>query len=283
MDWSSVAILALLMGMEGVRSVPPGALVLRRMLVGPWRVLPQDPYGAGGWRGWRLVALWPPFAMPLILPRRDGPDHQDWMLAPPSVRQALHCTRRQRALLRVLGGAVVIATVLGVPWALMRFGAWGFVGALGTVFVLALGSSILATVCLRRLGAPWRDALRLSRPFLSPFSAPRAAETVLHYTIRELPPLVAAHTLLDSATFAHWVRPAAYDALHPPATMTTPGTRDSVEIVLGRDLLTAAVATPPPGVRPGEQYCPRCASVFREGVQDCTDCGAIALVRFAAR
>src|SRR5687768_2641214 len=64
MDWSTVLILAAITWLDGVRRVHADALVLRRVLGGPWTV--AKPVDAG--RTWRLVAWWSPFTLGLVIP-----------------------------------------------------------------------------------------------------------------------------------------------------------------------------------------------------------------------
>src|SRR5882762_3979270 len=162
-DWSSdvcssdldpaavtIVFLALLTLIEGVRRVPRGSVVLHRVLFGPWTVEPPE----AGERV-RLLAWWSPLTSAIVLAPRQKYRRTD----PDAVRAQLEGRDVYTALfdLRVLGIVELLALVLGVPFALQRFGALGFFAALGAVLLLCLTIFAALAFSAHGLGKPWRD------------------------------------------------------------------------------------------------------------------------------
>jgi hypothetical protein len=272
MDWGTVAILAAITWLDGVRRVPAGALVLRQVAGGRWTVADAAMTAAS----WRLVAWWSPVTLALVIPSGGIPtadaasDATDGALA-------TRVSRSRRALLgtRVLGALVLVGIVFGVPAAAGRFGGWGFVVALAVVMLIATAATGAAFCAVMRLGRGGRRAARLTVHLLWPFSAPRAAELLLEHVVAGAAPLMVARELLGSASFAAWVRPRAYDALHDVAEL-----RDASALwtVVGHSALAAIVDTAPAHCDLGERYCPRCARVYRAGIAACAECRGLRLV-----
>jgi hypothetical protein len=238
MEWRTSAILAFLLWVEGLRRVPAGALVLRRLLAGPWRAGALAPNG-----GPSAVAWWPPLTLSLVVPPADGPDGD-------AVAARL-ASRLGRALplvgvLRVLAGAALLALVVGVPVAARRYGAYGLLAGVAGLLALTLACATVAFVAFRRLGAGRAAAVRLGAPLAWPISAPSAPERLLAYAVAGAPPVAVAAALLPAAHFARWVRPFAYDALTgvPPAghLAAPPDFADALRSLLGVDALAACVA-----------------------------------------
>ncbi len=120
----TIVFLALLTLIEGVRRVPRGSVVLHRVLFGQWTVEQPEPGGR-----LRLLSWWSPFMSTIVLAPR--PKYQRTDAA--AVRAQLEGRELYTALfdLRVLGVLELIVLVLGLPLALQRFGALGFLAALG--------------------------------------------------------------------------------------------------------------------------------------------------------
>jgi hypothetical protein len=114
---------------------------------------------------------------------------------------------------------------------------------------------------------------------LSPFGAPRAADVVLERAVGDAPAALVARELLPGETFAAFVRPWAYDALRGQATDRADGRAAALVATLGAHFLASIVSAPPPARDRRESYCPRCASLYDAGVDDCGDCAGVALVR----
>jgi hypothetical protein len=277
MDWGTVVLHAPVTWLDGVRRVPAGALVLRRLLTDRWTVAESaDPE-----RTWRLVAWWSPFTLALVVPPGGIAADVDTSRELADDVLAARLVRCARALpgLRVLGASVLLGIVIGIPAAVARFDSWGFAAGVAGVLLLALATAVAASYVVRRLGHPWRRATRIAAPLLWPFSAPRAAELVLEHAIAGASPLMVARRLLGAATFASWIRPQAYDALRDEASARERAS--GLLTLLGRSALTAIVQTPPSDCEPDERYCARCARVYRAGTATCAHCHAVALLRVA--
>jgi hypothetical protein len=273
MDWSTVVILAAITWLDGLRRVPVGAIVLQRALHGTWRVAEDatDPR-------WQLVSWWSPFTLALVIPSGGiVPDDG----APPQrqtddgLAERLTRSRSVVAPLRVLGALAILGIVFGIPAAVARSGAWGFVFSLLGVLLLSVVTWIVVTVVMRQSGRSWRRAIGLAAPLLYPFTTPRAAQVVLGDVVAGAPPLLVARRLLGETGFAAWVRPHAYDALRGQANAVDVATLVSL---LGRPSLTAIIGSAPAQCEPGEGYCPRCARTYRAGTPTCAHCEGLQLV-----
>jgi hypothetical protein len=271
MDWSTVVILAAVTLLDGVRRVPEGALVLRRVLMGEWAVVDREAEP-----GLRLVSSWSSFTLPLIIPSGGIPDADTPRESTDDALDArLVRARRVMALLRLLGAAVVLSIILGVPAAIARFDAWGLAASLAAVMFLSTVTAIVVACTMRSSGRSWRRAMRIAAPLLYPFSAPRAAELVLGYAVAGTAPLMVARSLLGATAFAAWVRPHAYDAMQGGALTQDP--RGLVALI-GQSGLAKIVGTPPALCATGERYCPRCARVYRADTTACPECQELPLV-----
>jgi hypothetical protein len=224
----------------------------------------------------RLVSSWSSFTLPLIIPSGGIPD-ADTPGEPTgeSLEARLVRARRVIALLRLLGAAVVLSIVLGVPAAIARFDAWGLAASLAAVMLLSTVTAFVVACVMRSSGRSWRRAMRIAAPLLYPFSAPRAAELVLGYAVAGAAPLMVARSLLGAAAFAAWVRPHAFDAMQGGALTQDP--RGLVALV-GRSGLAKIVETPPAHCATGERYCARCARVYRADTRTCPECQGLPLV-----
>lgn len=264
MDWDVVLVLAAITWLEGVRRVPADALVLRRVLGGAWSAAGADDRG----RAWHVVAWWSPLTLALVLPAAGIPDAE---VSGGHFVARLARVRRTIVVLRVLGAAVLLAIVFGVPVAVARFGTWGFAAGLAGVLLLALVTALVATRGARVLRYRWRRALRIGSSLVWPFSSPRAAEVLLERAVAGAPPLLVARHLLGEAGFAAWVRPQAYDALSH--NRSADATAAVLLDLLGRPALAAIVEARPSGCGPGDSFCARCARTYRAGTTMCVECG----------
>jgi len=253
----TIAILALLTLIEGMRRVPAGSVVLRRVLFGPWTVERPEPA-----ERLRLLSWWSPIMTTIVLAPR--PSYQKTSVK--DVRARLEGRELYTALfdLRVLGAVELVVLVLGLPLALQRFGAMGFFVGLGVVLLLCLTIFTALVLSGRTLGKRWRWAF----PFLSPFSAPRAAEVLLEEALRDVPPAVAGSALLPADAFLVFVRPFVYDASN--------GGDVDRRFLEGMNLneLRATLAQRPRGTSQNGQglWCPRCGATFIHG-DSCSECG----------
>lgn len=260
-------ILAVVALSESVRRLAPRTMVLHRDASGPWKVSRAFELGPGLY----VLAWFVPYTLPIVV---SGPP--DERLGRRRLLKRLESrTRRARvsvALLRVIGMAV-LALMLGLPLAIHRWGAWGFLVDLTLLLVLTVTQANVARVALRRVGLGWRRALTSSLRFLSPFSAPQAAGAVQEQAVKGVPPLVVAHSLLGESEFLNAMRPLAYDTVHEAST--SEDGRTLLQLVDSGRLRT--FLTTAPLTEPRARFCPRCATVYRDDVLECADCQGVGL------
>ena len=244
----TIVFLALLTLIEGVRRVPRGSVVLHRVLFGQWTVEPPE----AGDRV-RLLSWWSPFMSSIVLAPREKYRRTDADTVRAQVEGVFD--------LRVLGVTELLVLVLGVWFALQRFGALGFFVAAGTVLLFCVTIFTALAFSAHGLGKPWRAALRWAFPYLSPFAAPRAAEALLEETVRDVPPAVVTAALLPPDEFQRWVRPLVYDA--------TNGREVDRRLLEGLNLkqLRATLASH----NGAGLWCPRCGATFVQG-ESCSEC-----------
>ena len=247
----TIAILALLTLIEGMRRVPAGSVVLRRVLFGLWTVERPEPA-----ERLRLLSWWSPIVTTIVLAPRQS--YQKTSVT--DLRARLDGRELYTPLfdLRVLGVVELVALVLGVPLALQRFGAIGFFAALGAVVLLCLTIFTALLFGGRKLGKRWGWAF----PFLSPFAAPRAAEALLEEALRDVAPAVVGNTLLPEDAFVGWMRPFVN------------GREVEHRFLEGVNVkeLRASLAQRPPSQNGQGLWCPRCGATFIHG-DSCSECG----------
>ena len=252
----TIVFLALLTLIEGIRRVPRGSVVLHRVLFGQWTVDPPEP----GDRV-RLLSWWSPLMSTIVLAPRQKYGRTD----ADAVRAQLEGRDLHTALfdLRVLGVVELLVLVLGVPFALQRFGALGFLAALGAVLLICLTIFTALAFSAHGLGKPWRAALRWSLSYLSPFAAPRGAEALLEEALRDVPPSVASGALLPADAFLRWVRPIVYDARN--------GREVDRGLLEGLDLKELGASLAGASQNGSGMVCPRCGATFVQG-ESCSEC-----------
>lgn len=259
MAWPTAALLAVIVILEGARRVNAGDVILRRPVLGAWTAADASALR----RRWTLVSWLPPFwttllASPPVAPTVAG------------LAARLTAVRPWYRTLSVLGTAVLVALVGGIPLAEARFTGVGVLLAIGAVLVLAIATTLVGSWARRRL------RLRRSPAWaaLSPFAAPYAAERLLEDALAPYSTVAVARSLLPPPHFREWIRPRAYDALA--------GANADAEL---REVLDAAelaaVLAPPRAVDDAPLFCPRCGAVYREAVV-CADCTAVPLRPFSA-
>lgn len=279
-DPGTVAVLALVLWLDGWRRLGPNDLLLVRHGAGAWTV--GQPWARVG--AFALVGWWPPIVMPLVVATAASSASgkqwtRDFQTATARGRRRLRRISIFTATSRVLGVILLAWIALGIPLMTERFGAFGLVRGIVQAFVLSLGIAVITALGLRSLGARWGDIGRATVPLLFPFTAPRAPEILFAAALRDLHPLAQTATLLGDTRFLTWIRPWSYDELH--ACRAGEGHEEVVaSLVHGmpRDLLERAVRMPPPR-EASAPYCPRCAQSYRDDVRVCPDCEALSLVR----
>lgn len=250
-DWYTCATLVAVVLVDGMRRVPAGGVVMRRLPGSGWHVAagPVDEPRV------RFVSIFPPFALHCvvapagarIVPLRPGRVPNAWVVA-----------------LRTLGGLELLLLLLGLPWLLANLGGRGFVIALFAIMLTSIVTAGAAACAFRSLRLGWWESLFAAAPLVWPFGAPAAAERLVERSLHGLEPLSAIYSLLPKSAFAAWVRPFAYDALQEGTALSG---------VLTLDEARTLVATQPDGILAGERFCSRCGGLFVTRVQVCVDCG----------
>lgn len=264
--FGTILILAVVALIEGVRRLTPDAFVLRRILFGGWSA--ASPLELG--RQWYLVA-WP---IPIVLPLVLGDDQRDGGLGIARHRARLRArarrTRFTTEVLRALGALILVAFIVGVPVATLRWDVFGLVVAVAIVLVACAAQALVTHIALRRTGASSRFALYTSLRMLWPFTAPLAAEVVQKQVVRGAPTVLVLVELLGRERFSRQMRGRLYDELHG----------GDVNGVLGalydREALATFLRQPPDGA--GFPFCPRCGSAYRAETTECIDCEGVSLV-----
>jgi hypothetical protein len=261
-DLATAGILAAVALLDGLRTVPAGAVVLRRFPWKTWHVAMVE----GTRARLRLVGWWPPLSRSLVLPAGGAPERRGFEVA-----ARLDRLRPWIRLLEAGGFVALIGLVLGVPLSTAWAGAWGLLGSVGALFAWALALAMVSAVVLARVGVPSRTAAGHVARLLSPFAAAGAAELVQERALAGASPVAAAESLLPAESFAVWIRPRAYD-------LARGRSRDpELDALHPRDHWERLVSAAPAPAGGGPAYCPRCGAWYREIAETCADCEGIAL------
>lgn len=254
-DWGTSLLFAAIVLLEGLRQVPPGAVVIRKL-------------GAGGWQpvsipsGLRLASWWAPGSLTVILPpRKNSP-------LPTSPGNPLERLGVWPVVLDALGGLTLLSLVVGLPVAARWGSGWGFLAGVALVFLLSSMVAVGAVIAAGRTGRAGWARLRWGVRFVNPFSAGRAGEALREATLASLPPLEAAQHLLEPDRFEAWLRPRIYDRM-----AGGPEADPDLDRVLSRATQRALLSRAPAGAGPGEPWCPRCGSAFQPATETCAECG----------
>ncbi|HEX6372449.1 MAG TPA: hypothetical protein VF006_26245 [Longimicrobium sp.] len=248
-DWTTFWLLGGIALAEGLRRVPAGGVLLRRVPGYPWHVA-AGPYGSSGWR---LTSAFSPFALHALLQPADGEARA--MPGRGSIRLWI-------TLLRIPSLLALAALLVGVPLLSATMATRGLILAVAAAFGTSLLTALLAMLALARLGIRWKTAAWDALRIVSPFTSPRAPEIVLERALAGVAPIDAARALLPPDAFAAWVRPLAYDQLK----------RDADRPLVPRAEAERIVAEPPADAAPGDAWCPRCAGVYHSGAETCRGC-----------
>lgn len=254
-DWSTASLLAAVVLLEGLRRVPPGALVLRAGLTRQWEPVALEP-------GLRVVSWFAPVSSTVILPVQLE-------AAPPDAADFSERLRRIRLfalLLTALGWLSLVSLVLGLPLAAAHFGGWGFLLAAAGLMLLAIMVTGFTTWGLSRTNMRFTAALRASLPLLSPFASGRAAEVLLEGATRGVSSLRVARTLMPETTFVRWVRPRVFDAERRKAE------DPELTLVLSPAERVGFLNAIPAEEVGGASFCPRCGHAYDRESGSCPDC-----------
>jgi len=288
-DYGTVALLALVVWLDGWRRLGPDAVLVTRSGFGPWTVRP--PWARTG--PLALVASWAPLIVPLVLSPTAPADEavggrwrRDFGLVAARTARRLRRVGPVTALLRALGVILTAWIIVGIPVATARFSAPGLIYGVIGAFLLAIVLTFGTTISLIALGSRPGRALRASIQLLSPFTAPRAAEIVTTAAVGPLHSLAQLAALMGDARFRSWLRPWAYDVLARRSRDDAGEDATTGRLVeaLPRTVLEHAVAGAPPDASDdGARYCPRCTRTYQDRITTCAQCGDISLVDIHSR
>ncbi len=267
-DWQVVGLFAVLVLAEGLRRVPAGGLIVRRIGWSGWKPTGEEEARTR----WRLVSWWSPVASALVLPPLGDPAS----LSTDELAARVDVARRAAPWLAGGGELALAALVLGLPIASARFGALGFYAGAGVVVALAVATASIGVSALRRLacmGAP-RPGRVLG--WYSPFASGRVLEGVYEAALAGVSPAQALRMLAGEQVFAEWARPRAYDVVH--SGLVDPDLSAAADIAT----LKRIVASEPRMDSGAGSYCPRCAATWSVVRESCSDCD-VALVSRAQR
>jgi hypothetical protein len=260
---STALILGAVAMSEGIRVTPSGAVVMHRLLAGPWKHV--EPLALG--RGFTLPSVASPFTVAVVVsPVVADTDPRAQVTV---LHERMAATRTLVTWLRLLGAVSATTLVVGVPWLTARAGWFGLVASLTALLALAVVQAWLIRHALRRLGSA--KSIATAVRVLWPFTTPRSAELVLDAAVAGIPPLVAARALLREGEFRRTVRSLAYDVVHQRDAPEG----DSLRALCDPDELRAIIADRP---EESERYCPRCAAGYAPGIRECAECLTVPLV-----
>jgi hypothetical protein len=287
-DLGTVAVLAIVVWLDGWRRVSGGTILVARTALGPWIVrapwLRAGPFALVTW----CASLVVPFllAPPLASGARPAARWtNDFAVATARTARRLRRARPVIVFLRALGILLTLWIIVGIPVATARFGGHGLIyGVLGA-FVLAIEITLITTLQLTSLGVSFGRSFRVSAQLLSPFTAPRAAEIIIAEAVGRLHSLAPIAALLGEQAFLTWLRPWAYDELAGRERGSeTDATLALLVRALPRHVLDSAVRPAAAEITgaDGARYCPRCARTYRDVAETCANCDQLALVTMDA-
>ena len=253
LDWPAFGFLALLTLLDGLRRVPAGALVLRKIAGGKWEVVELR-------EGYRLVSWWPPLTTTLILAPTDRSTAEPEALLPR--------VRSRVTFLMIVGCLSLVAMVIILPISMRWWGGMGFLLSLLLVFLLSWLVTGFSFYASKPLELGTRQRLMFALPRLNPFATPAAGEALLERALGRCEPLAVARLLMEEAEFVRWVRPLAYDVVGG----VEGGRGGELVKLVGRKQLTAILSTRPLGVAALSPWCQRCGSEFGSASTVCPSC-----------
>lgn len=272
LDWHLVAMLVLVLWLEGSTRIADGAIVLQGTSRGRWRLLVGPGRRDGSW----IATRWLPTTPLVVLraPAGTGEERYSRNRLRRTLAQRHRSIRRTARAMEVVGASSAAVLVGGVPAATANWGRWGFIMAALILLLLLLCQTTLAIRGLRKLGLPWRRAVRYSSVALSPFSAPSARELLYQEAVAGLPRIPVVRYLLGPSGFTDWVRPSAYDALHRATPADSSTLAGELLEVMKRYELRAILYTPPSSAESADVYCVRCGALYNAPILRCAECAA---------
>lgn len=268
---TAAAFLAVIALSDGLRLLPAGAIVVSRLAFGDWTVAWVNAERHAASR-LRLITWCSPLLLPVV-PVADADAAVPLRRRLTRFRARSRRTRSHVAALRIGGILTLVALIVGIPWLTARSGIWGLLLGVSLVAWLSVVQTIIAIAAFRLAGAGLGPATLASAKFLWPFSAPRAAEEVMHRVSAGIPPLILMHELLPVDAFRRFARPLLFDAV-------VRGEQTDAIVTLRAHMGESDVAdivNRPPSVGDGDAYCPRCGASYYHGARLCSDCVAVEL------
>lgn len=189
-----------------------------------------------------------------------------------STRTAIETAISRLRMLRLAAGALfllllVVLPVLVVFDRLSAYLLW-WASPLVMVWLTTLAAYFRAHREIRGSTPPLEDALTV---VLSPMAAIRAPLQLLLHVPADHSAIAVAATVCSNERLLDFLRQVYFDDEQR---------RGEVEKVLAERGLRARFWEPPAGSRAGEQlFCPRCGTIYADGVTHCVDCRHVELRR----
>jgi hypothetical protein len=266
----AAAILALLVLLEGVRTLAPETGLLRRTMWGRWIV--ATPVRLGG--GVHVVSWLVPLALPVLLPSASD-EEGDGSVADSALESMR--SREARAhldvrALQVNGTLIAAMLVIGVPFLTWSRGGFGLIIALLQLLFATTLQAMVVHGALVRVCAPAPFAR-----WIWPFTAIRAAEALQERIVGDVPCLLAIRELLGDDSLLCAYRTDLHDLMRGHESSAD---ARAIVAMVGMERVRAFLDDRPQDLAE-EAFCPRCASRYRPGVTECGAC-ELQLVRGAA-
>jgi hypothetical protein len=268
-SWPTTSLLlAAVLWLDGaLRRVPANSIVMRRSLLGPWRIVDVVRVSA-----WRTVGRWPSLVVALV-----STEPTRARLSARQIQTRLDAARVPVSILRALGVVTSVVLVFGAPVAVSRYGLAGMYYGAACLLALGIVTACVSSIACRRLDASGWSAVRFGVVYLWPFAGPYAAERVLAHAVAGASPVKVFRLVAGAEAFAQWARPHAYDALNRESSREL-RLVDGFGFHLERSKVQELLSILPGLASPETRFCPRCGANFRDDVRECTDCGGIELV-----
>jgi hypothetical protein len=293
-DAGTTSLLLAILWLDGWRRVPDDALVVRRVLLGQWRI--GYVWARAG--TYAFLSWWPPLVLPIIVsltPDDDTLHSRAFDIEVARGRRRLRRVALDRLLTRGLATSLVVWIVFGIPILTANSGGAGLLRGVSFAFAIALSIAVVTAETLVVLGYRRRRALRMAAPLLSPFGAARAPELITEAAVADVSPMARLAALVGDDRFYTWIRPTAYDVLAAsplsPAHASQVASAASVDATalevrvraLGPRHLSRAIAAPQTlygsDTVDESAFCPRCGTRFDGNVVMCAECPNVRLRR----
>jgi hypothetical protein len=256
--------------LEGVRRVPVGSFIARRIGFAEWTVARVESSAT-----FRLVSWCIPVVLPIVLnPVRTEGSRLPLRRLTRRVESRGRRAQSSVVVARVIGMLGLLVLSIGLPFATQFAGPVGFVAGLLALEALCVCQVVLTARTLKRLGMTGSAATLASLPFLNPFASHRAVEVILRQVVADAPPALVISALVSDEHLRTGVRRFLYDSLN--ARVAGEDATLLLEL-LGSQRLSRILSSSDE-CEHGAAFCPRCGSVFRSAGTQCSDCREVALL-----